>query len=393
MNKIEQLIQQYCPNGVEFKELGEVANITIGEFVHKNKQDANAKYPVYNGGISYTGFYDEFNNTANKIVMSARGAYAGFVNKLLVDYWAGNSSYSISIKNSNLLNWHFFFYLLKDSQSKFINEQQNGGIPAVSKKQFEKFQIPIPPLPIQQEIVKILDSFTQLEAELEAELEARRAQYEYYRNKLLSATEVSGKWLMNGVEVEWRTLGEVCKFSNGKGHEKSIVEHGKYVVVNSKFVSTEGKVKKFSNTQISPIYKEDVLMVMSDLPNGKALAKCFIVNEDDKYTLNQRICSLTVKNKQLLCAKFLFYVSNRNEQLLRYDNGADQTNLRKDDILDISIPVPAIDTQKKIVEILDRFDTLCNDISIGLPAEIDGRRKQYNYYRGKLLDFKCISNG
>jgi type I restriction enzyme S subunit len=109
MNKIEELIQQFCQNGVEYRQLGQIANITIGEFVHKNKQNINGKYPVYNGGISYTGFYDEYNNTANKIVMSARGANAGFVNKVLVDYWAGNSCYNISMKNSDLTNWHFVY--------------------------------------------------------------------------------------------------------------------------------------------------------------------------------------------------------------------------------------------------------------------------------------------
>ena len=379
MNKIEELIEQLCPNGVEYKELGEVANITIGEFVHKNKQIINGKYPVYNGGTSYTGLYDEYNNTANKIVMSARGAYAGFVNKVLVDYWAGNSCYSISMKNSYLMNWHFVYYMLKHNQSKFINEQQNGGIPAVSKKQVEKFQIPIPPLPIQQEIVSILDKFTQLQAELEAELQARRAQYEYYRNELLN---------FEGKEVEWNMLGEVCLFMNGKGHEKHIVENGKYIVVNSKFVSTDGNVRKYSDQQISPIFKNDILMVMSDLPKGKALAKCFFVDKDDTYTLNQRIGAFTVKDQNKIDSKFLKYILNRNIQLMKYDNGADQTNLRKDDILKISIPIPPLSEQERIVAILDQFDKLVNDISVGLPAEIQARRKQYNYYRSKLLSFE-----
>ena len=186
VNKIEKLIAEICPEGVEVKELAEVATITIGEFVHKNKQNLNSKYPVYNGGISETGFYDEYNNTGNKIIMSARGANAGFVNKILVSYWAGNSCYTITINDNTKIDWIFIFYFLKKNQGKFIDEQQKGGIPAVSKKQLERFIVPIPPLAIQQEIVKILDTFTTLEAELEAELEARKKQYEYYRDKLLT---------------------------------------------------------------------------------------------------------------------------------------------------------------------------------------------------------------
>jgi len=192
--------------------------------------------------------------------------------------------------------------------------------------------------------------------------------------------------------VRWTTLGEIIHFMNGKGHEKHINENGKYIVVNSKFVSTEGKVKKYSKQQISPIFEDDILMVMSDLPNGKALAKCFYVDENDKYTLNQRICALTVKDKENLNAKYLFYILNRNSQLLRYDSGADQTNLRKDDILQITIPLPSLAEQARIVSILDKFDALVNDISIGLPAELAARRSQYEYYRGKLLSFKEYAN-
>lgn len=175
---------------------------------------------------------------------------------------------------------------------------------------------------------------------------------------------------------------------NGKGHEKHIDENGKYIVVNSKFVSTDGLVKKYSEKQLSPVFKDNILMVMSDLPNGKALAKCFYVDEDNKYTLNQRICSLSVKDTGILYPKYLLYILNRNRQLLRHDNGVDQTNLKKDDILNIEIPIPNFSEQKRIVSILDQFDALVNSISIGLPAELKARRSQYEYYRGKLLTFK-----
>ena len=135
-------------------------------------------------------------------------------------------------------------------------------------------------------------------------------------------------------------------------------------------------------------YRCDIVIVMSDLPNGRALAKCFLVDKDDTYTLNQRIGALRVKDNGYIDTKFLFYILNRNRQLLRYDNGVDQTNLKKQEILNIIIPVPPLKEQERIVSILDRFDTLCNDLTIGLPAEIEARRKQYEYYRDKLLTFR-----
>ena len=193
--------------------------------------------------------------------------------------------------------------------------------------------------------------------------------------------------IQRGGGMSWKMRSEVCNFKNGKGHEQNICNEGTYIVVNSKFISTGGVVKKYVDEQICPVYKNDILMVMSDLPNGKALAKCFLVSKNNVYSLNQRICALTVKNPQDTNEKFLYYVLDRNKQLLRYDNGVDQTNLRKDDILKIHIPIPPLDEQERIVAILDKFDSLVNDISEGLPAELNARRQQYEYYRNKLLTF------
>ena len=109
LNFMEKLLEGV---EVEWKSLGDVANVTIGEFVHQDKQDPSAKYPVYNGGIKPTGYYDKYNNTGNKIIISARGANAGFVNKMFEPYWAGNSWYSISVKDEIQLTWEFVFYLL-----------------------------------------------------------------------------------------------------------------------------------------------------------------------------------------------------------------------------------------------------------------------------------------
>ena len=183
-------------------------------------------------------------------------------------------------------------------------------------------------------------------------------------------------------------LGDIIEFYNGKGHEQSIDENGQYIVVNSKFISTNGVVKKYCNSQICPLYIDDILMVMSDLPNGKALAKCYLVEKDNLYTLNQRIGAFRVIEKSFTNVKFIYYILNRNKQLLRYDNGVDQTNLKKDDILDILLPIPTIKEQEKIVSILEKFDAIINDLSNGLPAEIEARQKQYEYYRNKLLSFK-----
>ena len=167
MNKLDELIKELCPNGVEYKELGDIAKVTIGEFVHKDKQSENAKYSVYNGGISNTGYYDEYNEEKNKIIISARGANAGYINRIFVNYWAGNSCYTINA-NDKIINWNFLYYVLKNKEKGLLNKQQTGSIPSISKKQVESILVPVPPLEVQDEIVRILDNFTALTAELTA---------------------------------------------------------------------------------------------------------------------------------------------------------------------------------------------------------------------------------
>ena len=383
MNKIEKLIAELCPNGVEFKTLGEVSNITIGEFVHKNKQNPNGKYPVFNGGISNTGYYDEYNNTANKIIISARGANAGFVNKILVDYWAGNSCYTISINDYSTLDWNFVYYFLKQNQTKFIEEQQKGGIPAVSKKQVENFAIPIPPLPVQQEILNILDKFTALEAELETELEARKKQYEYFRNNLM----LNDKWLMV-------SLGEIANVQSGGTPTKAKSAYwengnikwlGSTVCKNQKSVEeitdfiTELGLKK-SSAKILP--KRTTLIAMV----GATIGKVAFLNFE--ATTNQNVAALFPKNTNELNPDYLFYACQK-----LYDKFSSLANgklaiANLSFIKSLEIPVPPLEEQNRIVAILDKFETLVNDISAGLPAEIKMRRQQYEYYRNKLLTFE-----
>ena len=175
---------------VEWKTLGEVAKITIGEFVRKDKQNPEAEYPVYNGGRTPTGYYEDFNNDGDKIIVSARGANAGYVNKSSTPYWAGNSCYSISVRVVKQLHWMYVYYYLKQSEAQLTGIQQKGGIPAVSKKQMEDFLLPIPSPSEQARIVTILDKFDALTNSitegLPREIELRQKQYEHYRDLLFS---------------------------------------------------------------------------------------------------------------------------------------------------------------------------------------------------------------
>ena len=163
----------------------------------------------------------------------------------------------------------------------------------------------------------------------------------------------------NGEEYpDWeeKKLRDVTIFENGKGHEQFIIEDGDFIVINSKFISSCGKVIKKSSVNLCPLDKNDIVFVMSDVPNGKALAKCYYIEEDNKYTLNQRICSLKVLD--IANSKYIFYLINRNRYYLAFDNGVGQTNLRKDEVLNCPITIPCLDEQNKIAKLLTNMDLI-----------------------------------
>lgn len=391
MSKLEELIARLCPDGVEYKPIKEIYRrlkgtpITAAKMKEIQKPKGNIK--IFAGGKTIIDAMEDDIPNANitrvpAVLVQSRGVIdVVFYDKPFTfknEMWAYTSDTVIETK--------FLYYVLKNNIQTFRDAASGmGSLPQISLKVTEYFNVPVPPLEVQREIVHVLDSFTLLSAELAAELAARQKQYEFYRDMLLTFDDVRAGGTSS---IPFCFLSDIADFRNGKGHEQNMVPDGKYIVVNSKFISTNGDVKKYSNDQICPLFKDDILMVMSDLPNGRALAKCYLTESGNKYTLNQRIGAIKTKDSKNVMTKYLFYILNRNKQLLKFDNGVDQTNLKKSDILHIKIPVPPLAEQQRIVDILDRFDALCNDITSGLPAEIEARRKQYEYYRDKLLTFK-----
>jgi len=185
-------------------------------------------------------------------------------------------------------------------------------------------------------------------------MDNKATQSETQKIPKLRFSEFSDEW-------EEKKLGEVGEFWNGKAHEQDISVNGKYIVVNSKFISQNGEVKKYSDKQTSPLKKGDITIVMSDIPNGKAIGKCFLIDEDDTYTLNQRIGG--IKSKEMI-SPFLVRILNRNKYFLKFDNGVSQTNLRKDEVLGCPIIFPTIPEQKKIADFLDSSDEWIYNLKI-----------------------------
>lgn len=192
MKNLETLIQELCPDGVEFVKLGDVCEIKTGKGITQKDCSESSKYPVYSGGKEPMGYYKEFNRNANTVTVSRVGAYAGFVNYVTEDFYLNDKCFSVLPQKDEDINSKYLYYKLKALECSIINMQSGGGVPTINTKKVGSLEIPLPPIEVQTEIVRILDKFTSLEAELEAELDCRKRQYEYYRDKLLSFDNVGG---------------------------------------------------------------------------------------------------------------------------------------------------------------------------------------------------------
>ena len=245
---------------------------------------------------------------------------------------------------------YLWYYIIKNFDN--LNTGKKGAaIPHLDYKVFNNLIIPLPLLEEQKRIVKLLEEKLRKVKET-----IRLRQDAIVDTEKILSTKLSEIFTV-GKEKGWeeKELGDIVEFQNGKAHEQHIKPDGAFKVINSKFISSNGIIYKESDKQLTPLVKNDVVMVMSDVPNGKTLAKCYLVESDDTYTLNQRIGCFRVKNNKELDAKYLFIQLNRNEQLLSYDKGRGQTNLRKNDILEIKISIPDLITQEKIVKELDEL--------------------------------------
>ncbi|MGN1172366.1 MAG: restriction endonuclease subunit S, partial [Muribaculaceae bacterium] len=182
MSKLQELIDRLCPEGVEYKELGEVCETLPKGTLKTTDLIPEGTYPVINSGKELYGKYDKFNNIGPAFTIAARGEYAGWVSFFNEAFWAGGLCYPYKSKNEKILLTKFGYYYLKSIEQSTMNTiVARGSIPALNKIDIDKVPIPVPPLEVQEEIVRILDKFSSYAAELQAELQARKAQYEYYR--------------------------------------------------------------------------------------------------------------------------------------------------------------------------------------------------------------------
>lgn len=375
MSKLEELIQQYCPDGVEYHKVKEVYTrlkgtpITAGKMKEINNPGGAIR--VFAGGKTVIDANEEDIPNANitrvpAVLVQSRGVIdAVYYDKPFTfknEMWAYTAKDIPSVK--------YLYYVLKSNMQTFRDAASGmGSLPQISLGVTEEFEIPVPPLPVQEEIVRILNNFTELQAELQAELQKRKLQYNYYLDNLLNFNR--GGWYQ--AEVRWMKMSEVAQVCRGTRVVKSQLSNKGYPV--------------YQNC-LTPMGYYD----KANCKGGTTFVICGGAAGNIGYSIVDYWaaddCEYIVSGSEV-CNKYLYYyLMTKQDYLSSQVRKASVPRLSPIVIKDLEIPIPSLDEQQRIVSILDRFDQLTNDLTQGLPAEIEKRRQQYEYYRDKLLTFK-----
>lgn len=373
MKNLETLIQELCPDGVEFVKLGEVCEIKRGIRVVKKDLQETGKIPVYQNSLVPLGYKDEFNYPSNVAFVISAGA-AGDVGYSQVPFWAADDCLTITCP-SNIEN-KYVYYFLKNYEYKLKSKVRKASIPRLSRKVVDDLEIPLPPIEVQTEIVRILDKFTSLEAELDC----RKRQYEYYRDKLLSFDNVGGQ------EVTISKIGDIgricmCKriMKNQTNSESGIPFYkiGTFGKVADAYISND-VYEEYKKLYSYP-KKGDILMSASG-----TIGRTVVFNGKPSYFQDSNIVWVDNDETKVFNSYLNYYY-----QIIEWKTqGGTIKRLYNNLLAGATIKYPSLEEQHRIVSILNRFESLTTSLQSGLPAEIAARRQQYEHYRDKLLTFK-----
>ncbi len=371
MSRLEELIQQYCPDGVEWKPLGDYLSYEqpTKYLVASTKYDDSFLTPVLTAGQSFILGYT---NEKVGVFQASKDVPVIIFDDFTTSFHWVDFSFKVKSSAMKMLRptdekkalFRYLYYCMKNIPY----------VPGDHTRQwigiYSQFEIPVPPLPVQEEIVRILDNFTELQAELQAELQKRLQQYNYYRDFLLS---FEGR-----TDVQWKRLEDLGVNLDRK---RKPIASGKRVRGNIPYYGASGIVDYVEGY----IFDGDYLLVSEDGANLLTRTYPIAFSIHGKTWVNNH--AHVIEFKERATRKYVEYYLNSIDLSLWISAGA-QPKLTQDSLNKLTIPVPPLAEQQRVVSILDRFDTLTNDLTAGLPAEIEKRRQQYEYYRDKLLTFK-----
>ena len=413
MSKLKELIQKLCPNGVEYRKLGEVCDFING-FAFKSSLFKDIGEPIIritniNGNAVDLSNVKYFNASDYKSDLHPFAIYYGDILIAMsgattgkIGYYCNKSTAYLNqrvgkfVPNKYILKNRYLFHFLCSKINELYIRAGGGAQPNLSStKLMNDIVIPLPPLEVQKEIVRILDKFTTLEAELEAELTASKKQYEHYRNKLFSFNVLNCATVGNSLNnIVVMPLGEVGIFTRGSGlQKKDFTQTGVGCIHYGQIYTHYGTYANRTKTFVSQEFakkarkaKHGDLIIATTSENDEDVCKAVAWLGDEDIAISSDACFYTHSLEPKYVA-YYFQTEQFQKQKRGFITGTKVRRVNTSDLAKIKIPVPSIEEQRRIVSILDKFDILTTSISEGLPKEIELRRKQYEYYRNQLLSF------
>ena len=409
MSKLDEMIRELCPDGVEYKRFDEVCtlNARIGwQRLTKAEYMSKGDYLLITG-TDFTETHEIDYSTCvyvteerykqdlkiqlkNGDVLITKDGTLGKVAQvkgLEMPATLNGGVFVVRCKDSSLENRFILHYLLSNHFQSVVEQQKTGStISHLTQTLFSRLMIPIPPLEIQREIVRILDNFTKLTAELTVELTARKTQYDFYRDKLLTFES----------KIQLLSLKDIAKFSYG--YTDKAQEHGDTRFLRITDISEDGTLKPDGAKYIQLneesrkylVKKGDLLLARTGATYGKTL----YVPDDSPAVYASFLIKIELDNSKIL-NRYYWHFSKSNQywrQAEKLVSKGGQQQFNTNAVERVVVPVPPLDVQNRIVNVLDNFEKICSDLNIGLPAEIEARQKQYEYYRDKLLTFVETGN-
>lgn len=425
MSKLKELIQALCPNGVEYKKLEEIGTF-FGGLTGKSKEDfkdGNAKFITYRNiyanpalNIEIEDTVKIYDNEKQHIVKYGDILFTGssetpeecgmssvVASPIDEPLYLNSFCFGLRLHNLESYNIHFLKHLLRSSYIRSLIKQCASGVTRynVSKKRLGKIEIPVPPIEVQEEIVRILDAFT----EMTASLQARKEQYEYYRNLLLSFNTTYGGaddeqkdrlsiTPPSSYKINWLPMSEICDIRNGYTPSKAnpdFWEGGTIPWFRMEDIRQNGRILSDSIQHITPQAVKGGKYFPANsiiLATTATIGEHALIIADSQA--NQRFTNLSIRKSLInkIDIKYFFYYMFivdewcKNNTNISGFASVDMAKFKK-----LLVPVPPLEVQEKIVSVLDKFETMVSDLSAGLPAEIAARQEQYEYYRNRLLTF------
>ncbi|WP_421448887.1 restriction endonuclease subunit S [Streptococcus suis] len=386
MTYIDEMMKELCPDGVEWKELGdlEVAKLSRGKVMSKQFLEENkGEFPVYSSQTANNGEIGKissFDFDGEYITWTTDGANAGTVFYRQGKFSITNVCGLVDIQNDKLLT-KFVYYYLTITTKKYVSSGM--GNPKLMSNVMAKIKVPIPPLEIQQEIVQILDKFTEYVTELTAELTLRQKQYNYFRDYLLNFNNDSSGGANNKVyTVQWKTLGEVLVKGRGTkvtaGQMKELHKDGAPIRI---FAGG----KTFADVDYGDIPEKDIHHEEAVIVKSRGIIDFEYYTKP--FSFKNEFWSYSSDNEDVNLRYVYHYLNHNKSYFQHIASNMQMPQISSNDTEKYKIPLPDKTVQSRIVQVLDNFDTVCNDLSIGLPKEIELRQKQYEFFRDKLLTF------